>query len=423
MLESRFEKEAKRLEIDGKNQKRTHRSRGKENEDQLRKEQEFADRDENRLIKKNTAHSELIRKTDERKGRVGKKMTANAEANAKLVAVHEEKQDMYKKTMIAEKDRLEKFMIEKAQMSAEKSAHWKQKVDGMKAKNREVALARRDDGQVQLKRIEAKIQKVTDNREREQMNRQMQSEEQHLHIVDVRQKKDRIDRVDGYRRTELKEEIDGNVERIETLLALKDQLLQQRKGRSQKAEATRGSRGLNLRRDCLPGPGQYEVGKSSMQEMPCMKMAQSDTPGYIDLTVKATRDNPPPMSYDADRLPNGSLVSQSGPSMVNFGNNKRTSFLDEAMAAKEFQPAPGEYESRSQLDARGTKMKREAITNEGLDKFSMKRFPVWARKTETPGPAGYSVDEFTRKEVLRRAQKSLPNLTKDMLRPGRVPSQ
>merc|ERR1719183_837736 len=208
-------------------------------------------------------------------------------------------------------------------MSAEKSAHWKQKVDGMKAKNREVALARRDDGQVQLKRIEAKIQKVTDNREREQMNRQMQSEEQHLHIVDVRQKKDRIDRVDGYRRTELKDEIDGNVERIETLLALKDQLLEQRKGRTSKAEATRGSRGLNLRRDCLPGPGQYEAPPSGMGMNPTMKMATANVPDFIEVTIKATRDNPAPGSYDALVLPSGGLISQSGPCGVNFSNKDR----------------------------------------------------------------------------------------------------
>merc|ERR1712217_521077 len=96
--------------------------------------------------------------------------------------------------------------------------------------------------------------------------------------------------------------------------------------------------------------------------------------------------------------------------------------MGEAMNAKEFLPAPGEYQVKSSLDNRATKMRRDAINDQGLDKFSAKRYPVWARpSTETPGPAGYSVDDFTRKEVLRRAQKSLPNLTKDMLRPGKLP--
>merc|ERR1719238_1678014 len=146
-------------------------------------------------------------------------------------------------------------------------------------------------------------------------------------------------------------------------------------------------------------------------------MALSSAPDFIDQTTKATAANPPPGAYDASTLPSGDLISQSGPSMVNFGNNKRTSFLDEAMAAKEFVPAPGQYKSGSQLDKRATKMRRESVNDQGLDKFSAKRYPVWARPTtQTPGPAGYNIDEYTRKEVLRRAQKSLPNLTKDMLR-------
>jgi len=275
-----------------------------------------------------------------------------------------------------------------------------------------------------LDRIEAKIAAVTMRRDQEQTNRQIRSEEQHLHIMDVRSEKNRIDRCDSYKRDKLKDEIDGNVERIETLLALKDQLLEQRKARTSKAEATRGSRGLNLRRDCLPGPGQYEMRPSSMIENPTMKMALGNSPDFIEQTTKATAANPPPGAYDALVLPSGGLVSQSGPSMVNFGNNKRTSFLDEAMQAKEFVPAPGQYKTGSSLDKRATKMRRESVADEGLDKFSAKRYPIWARPaTQTPGPAGYNIDEYTRKEVLRRAQKSLPNLTKDMLRPGNMAAQ
>merc|ERR1719217_2058364 len=114
-------------------------------------------------------------------------------------------------------------------------------------------------------------------------------------------------------------------------------------------------------------------------------------------------------------------VSSSAPALVNFGKGQRKSFLDEAMQAKEFVPAPGRYEAKSTIDSRATKMRRDSINDQGLDKYSAKRYPVWARPgTLTPGPAGYNVDEYTRKEVLRRAQKSLPNLTKDMLRPGAI---
>jgi hypothetical protein len=423
MLESLFEKEAKRLETDLKNQLRSHSSLVKENEVQLKKEEDALRREETRLQRRTEADrlkSEVGEKTREK---CTARLDANAATNKKIKDEFLEKQVKFGEAQKAEKYRLARFMEEKGQMSAEKSAHWKARVEGMKVKHKEGILQRREEGLQRLDAIEAKIGAVTMRRDQEQTNRQIRSEEQHLHIMDVRSQKDRIDRCDTYKRDKLKDEIDGNVERIETLLALKDQLLEQRKARTSKAEATKGSRGLNLRRDCLPGPGQYEMPTTSLQEMPVMKMAKSSAPDFIDQTIKATRDNPPPGNYDSLVLPSGQLVGESGPSMVNFGNNKRTSFLDEAMKAKEFVPAPGQYKSGTSLDKRTTKFRRESIENQGLDKFSAKRYPIWARpSTQTPGPAGYNIDEYTRKEVLRRAQKSLPNLTKDMLRPGAMPS-
>jgi len=421
MLESLFEKEAKRLETDLKNQLRTHSSLVKENEVQLKKEEDALRREEARHVRRTEADRLKGEIGDKTRDKCNARLDANAAVNKKLHDEFLEKQVKFGESQKAEKYRLARWMESKGQLSAEKSAHWKARVEGMKVKQAETVVKRREDGLVRLDAIEAKIGAVTMRRDQEQTNRQIRSEEQHLHFMDVRSQKDRIDRCDNYKRDKLKDEIDGNVERIETLLALKDQLLEQRKARTSKAEATKGSRGLNLRRDCLPGPGQYEQPQSSMEENPTIKMAKSNAPDFIDQAAKATRDNPPPGAYDTNVLPSGQLVSESGPSMVNFGNNARTSFLDDAMKAKDFVPAPGSYKSSTTLDSRATKMRRESISDQGLDKFSAKRYPVWARPaTQTPGPAGYNVDEYTRKEVLRRAQKSLPNLTKDMLRPGNI---
>lgn len=421
MLESLFEKEAKRLETDLKNQLRSHSSLVKENEEQLKKEEDALRRDDTRLVRRQEADRIKAEVGEKTKEKCNARLEANAQTNQKMKDEFQDKQVKFVEAQKAEKFRIERFNQEKSQLSAEKSAHWKARVEGMKVKAKEAVIMRREEGIVSLDRIEAKIGAVTMRRDQEQTNRQIRSEEQHLHIMDVRSQKNRIDRCDTYKRDKLKDEIDGNVERIETLLALKDQLLEQRKARTSKAEATRGSRGLNLRRDCLPGPGQYEMRPSSMAENPTMKMALGNSPDFIEQTVRATQANPPPGAYDALHMPSGDLIAQSGPSMVNFGNNKRTSFLDEAMQAKEFVPAPGQYKTGSSLDKRTTKMRRESVPDQGLDKFSAKRYPIWARPaTQTPGPAGYNIDEYTRKEVLRRAQKSLPNLTKDMLRPGNM---
>merc|ERR1712151_212212 len=279
-------------------------------------------------------------------------------------------------------------------------------------------------GELKLQEIEGRLADVQQRKDEELRRIEIRSEEQHLHLMDVREAKNRMDRVDGYRRVELKEQIDSNVERIETLLALKDQLLSQRRGRNTKAAATKGSKGLNLRRDCLPGPGQYESRPSCLTEMPSVKMGNAVVPGMVDDAIAGTAKNPAPSTYDTNMMPNGDLVDQACPNGVKFGNRDRKSFLDDAMKAKEFVPAPGIYRSKSTLDHKGIRLKREKVNPTGIDKLDKKNYPVWARPgTDTPGPAGYSVDDYTRKEVLRRAQRLLPNLTRDMLRPGKTAAQ
>jgi len=161
MLESLFEKEAKRLETDLKNQLRSHSSLVKENEDQLRREQEFADRDEHRIMKKEHAKDDLFKKRDERKEAFEAKQEKSVEANRKALIEHQQRQEEYKKEMVAEDERITKFRVERSQLSAEKSAHWKAKVDGMKETNIQNAILRREKGREDLKRIEAKIYKVT----------------------------------------------------------------------------------------------------------------------------------------------------------------------------------------------------------------------------------------------------------------------
>merc|ERR1711907_301562 len=152
----------------------------------------------------------------------------------------------------------------------------------------------------------------------------IRSEEQHLHLMDVRAQKDRIDRVENHRRQELRDQIEGNHERIETLLALKDQLLDQRKARTLKAESTKGSRGLNLGRDVQPGPGHYDM-PSFLLENPAPKMAQSKIghSEFIDSITRRTAANPPPFSYPVERLRNGDHVSSSGPAGGKFGHGNR----------------------------------------------------------------------------------------------------
>merc|ERR1719162_712500 len=100
-------------------------------------------------------------------------------------------------------------------MSSEKSAIFREKVETMKEKTRQGIIEKRENGEMKLLEIEARVDAVASRRQEDQNQRMMRSEEQHLHMLDVRAQRDRIDRVEGYRRTELREQIDSNVERIE----------------------------------------------------------------------------------------------------------------------------------------------------------------------------------------------------------------
>eukprot|EP00929_Paragymnodinium_shiwhaense_P113571 TRINITY_DN81854_c0_g1_i1.p1 TRINITY_DN81854_c0_g1~~TRINITY_DN81854_c0_g1_i1.p1 ORF type:complete len:536 (-),score=190.05 TRINITY_DN81854_c0_g1_i1:112-1719(-) len=424
MLESLFEKEAKRLEIDLKSQLRQHSSLVNANEEQLRKEENMQKLLEQRELKKKDIDVQKKKDaamTKEKHAEREQRSQAIQEAQKKEF---EEKKAAQARLIVAEEERLLRFKEEQAALSSEKSAHWREKCHKMKEKWIVAQEEKRVLGEQKLVELEKKIEAVHKRREDEQNARVYRSEEQHLHLMDVRDQKDRLDRVDSYRRGELKEQIEGNVERIETLLALKDQLLEQRKARTLKAEATRGSRGLNLGRDVAPGPGHYDM-KSMLLENPAPKMAQSKIghSEFIDSITRRTAANPAPGAYSVDKLRNGDTVSGSGQNGGKFGNGSRVSFLEDACKAKADVPAPGIYKMPSTMDNRTTKMRRDKVTHPNLDKTSAKNYPTWARPgTDTPGPAGYSVDDYARKETMRRAQRSLPSLTRDMLRPQKVAS-
>jgi len=371
---------------------------------------------------------EVEQKTKEFGKSVKEKLEArlekNFQQNEKLKAEFQEKQVAHARGIFAEEERMERFQAEKGLVASEKSAVWKAKVARMHENSRRIVEDKKIAGQASLLELEAKIAAVGDRREQEQANRVMRSEEQHLHLMDVRSQKDRIDRVDNHRRTELKDQIDGNVERIETLLALKDQLLDQRKARTLKAASTSGASGLNLASQA-PGPGHYEAPPSCMYENPCGRVSQSKTghSEFIDAVTRKTAFVPPPGSYDVSKLKNGDLVANASQGGVKFSGANRKSFLDDAVQAKEQIPAPGIYTVKSTLDDHGTKLKRAKVQDQNMDKKNPRMYPIWARAgTQTPGPAGYSVDDYTRKEVLRRAQRSLPALTRDMLRTGAAAS-
>jgi len=121
MLESLFEKEAKRLETDLKNQLRSHSGLVKENDAQLKKEEDAYKRDDTRLARKQEADRLKAEVGEKTRERCNIRLDANAQANKKLQDEFADKQVKFAEAKIAEKFRLERFVEEKGALSAEKS--------------------------------------------------------------------------------------------------------------------------------------------------------------------------------------------------------------------------------------------------------------------------------------------------------------
>jgi len=416
MLESLFEKEAKRLEADLKGQLRQHSSLVKENEEQLKKEVQLQTKLTD-LDRKRAASAEHFKVSNalmakDRRERREMKRDDNIQL---LEAERIERKAKLDNERLAEEERLEKFREDKIQNCSDQTSVFRARLEQMKEKRDDMRNERVQMSEQRLQDMDRRMAEVAARRDEEARLRQVRSEEQHLHLMDVRDSKNRIDRVEGYRRDELRGQVEGNIERIETLLALKDQLIDQRKARNMKQDATKGSRGLNLRRDCLPGPGQYEAPQSTLLEAKSSKIGKEARVGIPDERCEAAKYNPPPGSYDVKVMANGKSIETTA-KPLKFSDRQRESYLDQAIRDKSVVPAPGEYEKKAALERRGAVIVRDKIHDQGLDKYSAKRLPAWQRPaTETPGPAGYNTDAYLRKEVLRRAQRSLPDLTRDML--------
>merc|ERR1712232_711193 len=117
-----------------------------------------------------------------------------------------EKQVAHARALVAEEERMERFQAEKGLANAEKSALWKAKVDRMHENARRLVEDKKREGESKLIELETKIAAVTARRDEEQQNRVIRSEEQHLHLMDVRSQKGRIGRVAGPRRQKLKDQ-------------------------------------------------------------------------------------------------------------------------------------------------------------------------------------------------------------------------
>merc|ERR1711977_139064 len=191
--------------------------------------------------------------------------------------------------------------------SAEKSERWKEKCAMMKLRKEEEDLKKEIKGQAQIQTKFEKMDMVAERKESGKTAQAVRHEEEALKLIDAKDKIKRMERKDLFRRELIREHMEQQEERVDTLLKLRDQIVEQRKVRIKKQSVEKG-RPQNIR-DSTPGPGHYQPLPSCLKEMPVTRISESKSintmPGSIDMMIKYTRTIPPPGTYHPRVLPTG----------------------------------------------------------------------------------------------------------------------
>lgn len=410
MMEGLLDKEAGRLERGLKQQLRYHNNVEKENGEQLEKERSLDSKAQERERKRQQALGKIDQDTKQLKTNNMQRAENSGALIEKNKHRAEAKQANYIASMLEQEVKLREFQRQKEGANFEKSERWRARIGTMKERVETLDLEREVKGQAQVAQFASKLEAMSMRREADAKAKQVRCEEQHLRVVDAMEKKKRVGRQHDYRRGKVAEQIAESGERIETLLSLKDAIVEQRRTRAAQQQALRGSRAISLKA-ISAGPGQYEAHRDRcLHEEPIAKIGTGKADcQFIEEYVKAVKGNPPPGAYEPKNLPDGSLIAACTGKTATMGKGLKKSFIDQEIFFVRGKPGPGAYENHhSTLNLSvGTKMAKEYIPNDKPPSFVQPNLV-------SPGPATYSVDPFHRRQDLQIRQKSLPSLGKAM---------
>jgi len=416
-MEQLMDREAKRLDKELRSQVRYHTAVEKENQTQLERELALRKREEYRKNRRSQAELAKDHKSQEIRAQTQARMQQKKENLILAEQESERKQATQIACQLEEEIRLREFKRRQDEENAKKSDVWNQKREQVELKNTELQMENEIRGQMVVQDYENRLKHLEAKKEEAVKTVVIRSEEQQLRLVDAQEKKARLERADEFRRVKVAKQLEEQSERIDSLMHLKENIVQQRRFRNRQSAAVRGRSMINLRKN-EPGPADYGDKPSSLEghgaKISEAKPTLALVEGSIDHAVAKAKDNPPIGTYDARVLRNGT----SGWDKGGFANMQgavpgaalKKSYLDEVQQAAKFAPGPGNYDtnkSTMQLD-HATRMRRDYAPTPANEKA-----PVWANPdTGTPGPAAYNLDAFQRKRALQRQNQSLPALKK-----------
>jgi hypothetical protein len=347
LMEGLLDTEAKRLEKTLRAQLRYHQAVERDNGLQLDKEKGLKSRLDYRKERQTIARSQFDAKAKQLKEIAMAKEKHSLEIQAKLEALGEQEQAKHIAALLDEEVRLKDFAKQREIRSAEKSERWKEKCAMMKLRKEEEDLKKEIKGQAQLQTKFEKMDMVAERKESGKTAQQVRHEEEALKLIDAKDKIKRMERKDLFRRELIREHMEQQEERVDTLLKLRDQIVEQRKVRIKKQSVEKG-RPQNIR-DSTPGPGHYQPLPSCLKEMPVTRISESKSintmPGSIDMMIKYTRTIPPPGTYHPRVLPTGNhldfdIIDGCSTKIV---HGTKKSFADDLAKNTRHNPGPGTY--------------------------------------------------------------------------------
>eukprot|EP00397_Hematodinium_sp_SG-2012_P018046 GEMP01018471.1.p1 GENE.GEMP01018471.1~~GEMP01018471.1.p1 ORF type:complete len:518 (+),score=156.53 GEMP01018471.1:56-1609(+) len=412
MMEQLLDKEAMRLEHELKQQLKYHQAVEADNEEQLDKEAKLRKKETTRDERKQVANAALLTKAKQVKMNHDSRQI-NADAGMKKIT---EEKDAKVATHLAEmletEVRLRNFNEDKTKRGAMKSDELDKKRTEMADKFREIEEQREENGKYLMNKREKHLDDISKKQKEDATKKDLRHCDRHLRVLDVLEKKQQINRQDAFRLQKVQAESKNMLLRVETMLQLKDQMVAQRKKR---LHAPKKSQAMSMKN--MPvGPGQYDVNRERvLNEIPVTKISNANVAkGHVEFAenaVNKTKGIPPPGAYDPKLLKDGSLVEACVGTAVVFPKDVAGNFAEIASRATKGNPGPGKYSAKVEVfhPTIGAKIKQDYVPPHASDP------PKWAEvNMVSPGPAMYRVDDFLRREELRKYQKNLPNLSSAM---------
>jgi len=354
---------------------------------------------------------------EERSTQLQEIIKARFQVRNEIVAMHEfeyaRKKQVWITRQVTDELRSEQFREKQSLSRSQKSELWAKKYNEIltRVEEKEQDVQRKNKQLLESLHVRSAI--VSERKQEEMLRRQLQGENENLRVLDAIEKKRRNEILDAQKRTQIAALIHEEDKKVHAIKTTKNQLFQQRKRVADNHHIHQMSTLIASKDTASPGPADYPNPISAID--PTTGATISDAPkdddlrqipGTIDYQVFHAKSLPPIGAYDLQILPDGSRPWEQQP-VLTWSTSKKMSYIDQEISGEDRLPGPASYETTvSAITDHGVKIPREYIPKSDIRN---REWVTGNSDASIPGPTTYTVDTFTREQILVPVQ--VPNYT------------